>query len=61
MAGAQATRPRRRWTRDETETRVLRVLKWVSIAFFVFIIGGLFAVLRATGSLDAAMAALEEP
>ena len=28
---------RRRWTRDEVETRILRVLKWVSIAFFVFI------------------------
>jgi multiple sugar transport system permease protein len=36
VATAQQAR-RRRWTRDETETRILRVLKWVSIVFFVFI------------------------
>ena len=35
MASAQGTR--RRWTRDEAETRVLRVLKWASIVFFVII------------------------
>lgn len=35
MASAQGAR--RRWTRDEAETRILRVLKWGSIVFFVFI------------------------
>jgi multiple sugar transport system permease protein len=37
MASAQGTRPRRRWSRDETETKVLNVLKWASIVLFVVI------------------------